>query len=130
MTILCCNCTATAKTFGPTSTRMSTSAVSARVGTNEVHGKSSPRKPKAGTPPNTQVLRNLKVPEHDKGQEGFRSSPRQLFQNFLSQLLSLAKKLLILDEQPIHLQRFVRRQAFTQNHVAHVNRIGESCFFG
>lgn len=57
-------------------------------------------------------------------------SPRQLLQDFLPQLLRLAKEFLIFDEQPVHLERVFRREALAQNHVAHPDRIWKDGFFG
>src|SRR5271168_2164659 len=57
-------------------------------------------------------------------------SPHQLLQNLSPQLLGLAEELLIFDKQTVHLQRFVRREPLAQNHVTHVDWIGEGRFFG
>jgi len=56
-------------------------------------------------------------------------STRQLFQNLFPQLLGLAEKFLILDEHPIEFQRLVRSRMLAQNHVAHVDWVGEGCVF-
>ena len=53
----------------------------------------------------------------------------QALQNFLAQFLRLAERFLVFDEDPVQLQRLVRRKLVAQQHVAHVNRIGQGCVF-
>src|SRR3989442_9261621 len=55
--------------------------------------------------------------------------PCQLLQYFFPQLLRLTEKLLILDEQPVHLQRPVSGEPLAQNHVAHMHRVRQGCVF-
>lgn len=62
--------------------------------------------------------------------EGNKSLSAQLPQNFFSQLLCLAKELLVLDEEAVQLQRFVRREMLAQHHVTHMHRVGQGCVFG
>src|ERR1700716_2722406 len=59
-----------------------------------------------------------------------RRLPRQLLENLFPQLLRLAEELLILDEQTVHLQRFVSRQLLAQHHVAHMHGVRQDCIFG
>jgi hypothetical protein len=54
---------------------------------------------------------------------------RQLFQDFLPQLLCFAEKFLIFEEEAVQFQRAIGREAFAQNHVADTHRIGEKGFF-
>src|SRR5208282_3989030 len=54
----------------------------------------------------------------------------QLLQNLFPQLLRLAEKFLILEEQPVQLQSFVGRWMLTQNHVTHMHGIGQGGIFG
>lgn len=55
--------------------------------------------------------------------------PGQLLQDFLPKLLCFSKKFLIFEEQSVHLQRAIGREALAQNHVADAHRIGKDCFF-
>src|SRR5258708_348708 len=54
----------------------------------------------------------------------------QLTQNLFPQLLRLAEKFLILDEQPVQVQRLIRRELLAQNHVAYMNRVRQGRIFG
>jgi len=60
----------------------------------------------------------------------YSSLPRQLLQNLFPQLLRLAEKLLRLDKLPVKFQRSVRIEFLAQNHVAHMDRVGESRVLG
>ena len=52
-----------------------------------------------------------------------------MLQNFLPQLLCLAKKFLIFDEQPVQFERVFGRETPAQNHIAHADRVGKDSFF-
>jgi hypothetical protein len=53
----------------------------------------------------------------------------QALQNLLTQFLRLAEKFLILDKDPVQLQRLIGREFVAQHHVAHVDRVGQCCIF-
>src|SRR5258708_25156299 len=56
-------------------------------------------------------------------------SPRQLLQDFLPQLLRLAKKFLVFEEQSIQFQRAIGAEALAQNHVAYAYWVRQDSFF-
>ena len=60
----------------------------------------------------------------------FLALARQLLQNLFPQLLRLAEKLLIFDEQAIQLQRLIRISSLAQDHVAHMDWVGQGRVFG
>jgi len=54
----------------------------------------------------------------------------QALQDLLTQLLRLAERFLVLDKDPVQLQRLVDGELVAQHHVAHVHGVRQGCVFG
>ena len=54
----------------------------------------------------------------------------QAFQNLLAELLRFAEEFLVFDKDPVQFQRLVGAQFAAQQHVAYVDGVGQSGFFG
>src|SRR6478752_2299467 len=63
---------------------------------------------------------------HTRRDDRFPELTRQLPQNVLPQFLCLAEEFLVFDEEPVQFQRSVSIEPLPQDHVADVDRVGQS----